>query len=48
MHLLTSTEEKLVVELRGSETLFSKQQTGISITTDEIMLFDLQTEQRIK
>ncbi|MDP6967507.1 MAG: sn-glycerol-3-phosphate ABC transporter ATP-binding protein UgpC [Gammaproteobacteria bacterium] len=47
MHLLTATGEKLVVELRGSETLYNDQQTGIKITADKVMLFDPQTEQRI-
>lgn len=48
MHLVTPTAEKLVVELRGKDTMTKQTHSGIHINIDDVMLFDAQTEQRIK
>ena len=48
MHLHTTTGEKVVVELRGADTLTERQATGLNINVDDVMLFDAATEQRIK
>ena len=48
MHLLTPTAEKLVVELRGKDTMTKQSHSGIHINVDDVMLFDAATEQRIK
>lgn len=48
MHLHTSSNEKLVVELRGKDTMTQQTQAGISINVEDVMLFDASTEQRIK
>jgi len=47
MHLHTKTGEKLVVELRGTDTATECSMVALGISADNVMLFDPQTEQRI-
>lgn len=47
MHLKTTTNEKLIVELHGQDALIEHQQSGIDINMDNVFLFNPETEERI-
>ena len=48
MHLHTATGEKLIIEQRGSALERGVETINLALDLDDVMVFDAQTELRIR